>query len=91
VKQLTWNQIHLKRGYLTVGKSKTEAGEGRTIPLNSALSATMNEYAEWYQEIFSNPARMVCVPFQEAASERSYKTGHYTEDCMEQRAQKRQG
>lgn len=53
LKQLTWNQINLKRGYLTVGKSKTEAGEGRTIPLNSALSATMNEYAEWYQERFS--------------------------------------
>lgn len=53
MKQLTWNQLNLKRGYLTVGKSKTEAGEGRTIPLNSALSATMNEYAEWYQERFS--------------------------------------
>ena len=53
LKQLTWNQINLKRRYLTVGKSKTEAGEGRTIPLNSALSATMNEYAEWYQERFS--------------------------------------
>jgi len=53
LKQLTWNQINLKRGYLTVGKSKTEAGEGRTIPLNSALSETMSEYADWYQERFS--------------------------------------
>jgi integrase len=53
LKQLTWNQINFKRGFLTVGKSKTEAGEGRTIPLNSALSATMNEYAEWYKERFS--------------------------------------
>jgi integrase len=46
LKQLTWAQVDLKNGYLTVGKSKTEAGEGRTIPLNSALSETLAEYAE---------------------------------------------
>jgi integrase len=53
LKQLTWAQIDLKKGYLTVGKSKTEAGEGRTIPLNSALSETLAEYAEWYEVVFS--------------------------------------
>ena len=41
LKQLTWAQVDLKKGYLTVGKSKTEAGEGRTIPLHSALSETL--------------------------------------------------
>jgi integrase len=51
LKQLTWEQINLKRGYLTVGKSKTEAGEGRTIPLNSALAETMSDYAEWYRGV----------------------------------------
>ena len=54
LKQLTWEQVSLKRGFLTVGKSKTEAGEGRTIPLNSALTETMNEYAEWYRERFDS-------------------------------------
>jgi integrase len=54
LKQLTWDQVTLKRGYLTVGKSKTEAGEGRTIPLNSALTQTMNEYSEWYRERFES-------------------------------------
>ena len=34
LKTLTWAQVDLKKGYLAVGKSKTEAGEGRTIPLN---------------------------------------------------------
>jgi integrase len=34
---LTWAQIKFARGYLVVGQSKTEAGEGRTIPLNSSL------------------------------------------------------
>ena len=53
LKQLTWAQVDLKKGYLTVGKSKTEAGEGRTIPLNSALSETLAEYAEWYEVVFS--------------------------------------
>jgi integrase len=53
LKQLTWAQVDLKKGYLTVGKSKTEAGEGRTIPLNSALSETLAEYAEWYEIVFS--------------------------------------
>lgn len=53
LKQLTWAQVDLKKGYLTVGKSKTEAGEGRTIPLNSALAVTMSEYAEWYEAVFA--------------------------------------
>lgn len=53
IKQLTWAQVDLKKGYLTVGKSKTEAGEGRTIPLNSAFSETLAEYAKWYEVVFS--------------------------------------
>ena len=54
LKSLTWAQVDLKKGYLTVGKSKTEAGEGRTVPLNSALSEAMVEYAEWYEAVFEN-------------------------------------
>ncbi len=30
---LTWDQIKFEKGYLVVGRSKTEGGEGRTIPL----------------------------------------------------------
>ena len=37
---------------VTVGDSKTEAGEGRTIPLNSALLEVMMEYAKWYTKRF---------------------------------------
>jgi integrase len=42
--------LHLGRQaqFLTVGKSKTEAGEGRTIPLNSALLEALQQHAEWY-------------------------------------------
>src|SRR5664279_993937 len=33
IKTLTWGQIDFTKNYLAVGRSKTEAGEGRTIPL----------------------------------------------------------
>jgi integrase len=37
IKTLTWAQIHFDKNFLAVGRSKTEGGDGRTIPLNSAL------------------------------------------------------
>ena len=46
---LTWTQIQFAKGYLFVGHSKTEAGEGRTIPLNSSLLPVLREYASWYR------------------------------------------
>jgi len=49
---LTWEQIKFTKGYLVVGQSKTEAGEGRTIPLNSSLLPVLREYAVWYKEKF---------------------------------------
>ena len=49
---LTWAQIKFAKGYLVVGQSKTEAGEGRTIPLNSSLCPVLREYAVWYREKF---------------------------------------
>ena len=52
MKNLTWGQIDLDKRYLSVGRSKTEAGEGRTIPLNSALHQALADYAEWYKERF---------------------------------------
>jgi integrase len=52
VKSLTWGQIDFTKRYLVVGRSKTEAGEGRTIPLNSALNVSLMEYAAWYKERF---------------------------------------
>jgi integrase len=49
IRNLQWKQIDLKRQFLTVGRSKTEAGEGRTIPLNPALLEALQQHAEWYQ------------------------------------------
>ena len=48
MKTLTWAQINFEKRYLAVGRSKTEAGEGRTIPLNSVLYEALSDYSKWY-------------------------------------------
>jgi integrase len=50
VKNLTWERINFLKGILTVGRSKTAAGTGRTIPINSELRQILEEYRDWYQE-----------------------------------------
>src|ERR1022692_164346 len=52
IRGLQWERTDLSSAILTVGDSKTEAGEGRTIPLNSALLEVMVEYAKWYTKRF---------------------------------------
>ena len=52
MKTLTWAQINFEKRYLAVGRSKTEAGEGRTIPLNSVLHEALSAYSKWYAERF---------------------------------------
>ncbi len=64
LKNLTWGQIDLEKNILTVGKSKTDAGEGRTIPLNSDLRESINQYATWYRDRFSGSrAEWYVFPF----------------------------
>ena len=48
IRHLRWNQVDLKKEFLTVGRSKTEAGEGRTIPLNAALLEVLQGHAAWF-------------------------------------------
>jgi integrase len=48
IRGLQWERVDLTKAILTVGVSKTEAGEGRTIPLNSVLLGAMVEYSKWY-------------------------------------------
>ncbi len=42
---LLWNQIDFEKRFLIVGKSKTEAGTGRRIPLNETALATLRFWA----------------------------------------------
>jgi integrase len=50
VKGLTWERINFLKGILTVGRSKTAAGTGRTIPINSELRSILEDYRAWYEE-----------------------------------------
>jgi len=64
IRNLTWEQIDFTKKYLAVGSSKTEAGEGRTIPLNSTLFEVFSEYADWYREKFAETrAEWYVFPF----------------------------
>ena len=52
IKTTQWSQIDFSKLILTVGKSKTTAGEGRTIPLNSEILPALLKHAEWYTKKF---------------------------------------
>lgn len=52
VRGLQWGRVDLERAIVTVGASKTEAGEGRTIPLNSDVLAALVTHSKWYLEKF---------------------------------------
>ena len=50
IRHLTWSQVDLFKQMLTVGKSKTAEGAGRTIPLNSELLRVLVTHQSWYEE-----------------------------------------
>jgi integrase len=53
LREIRWEQIDLvHKKALTVGKSKTEAGTGRMIPLNETAIAAMEAHAAWYTRRF---------------------------------------
>ena len=52
IKTVRWSQIDFSKSILTVGKSKTAAGEGRTIPLNSEILPALVKHAKWYTKKF---------------------------------------
>jgi integrase len=52
IRLLTWDQIDIEKQFLTVGRSKTDAGTGRTIPFNDALLDALVEHSRWYVQQF---------------------------------------
>src|SRR5882724_5288678 len=52
LRQIRWDQIDPMKKALTVGKSKTEAGTGRLIPLNETAMAAVQSHAAWYTRRF---------------------------------------
>jgi integrase len=69
MKSLTWMQIDFEKLTYQGAGSKTEAGEGRTILLNSVLYDALAAYVEWYRLRFGEAARVVCVSTRQAAPE----------------------
>jgi integrase len=49
IRTVQWKHLDLKKKFLIVAKSKTDAGEGRTIPLNSALYEALSQHAVWFE------------------------------------------
>jgi integrase len=45
---LRWSQVDFEAGQITVGRSKTEAGKGRAIPMSAALRFALEHHASWY-------------------------------------------
>jgi integrase len=45
IQSLTWGRIDFLNGRLTVGTSKTEAGRGRSVPLNTTALKTLQTWA----------------------------------------------
>lgn len=52
IRTLTWSGLDLTKRIVTVGESKTDAGTGRTIPMNADLYRAVVEYAKWYTSSF---------------------------------------
>ncbi len=45
IRLLTWGQVDFGKRQITVGLSKTEAGEGRVLPINDRLFAVLSTWA----------------------------------------------
>lgn len=48
IRLLKWSQIDFEAKRITVGKSKSAAGQGRVIPLRGMLDAVITAYMGWY-------------------------------------------
>ncbi len=64
IRLLRWNQIDLFKRTLAVGKSKTEGGSGRPIPLNAPAYAALVKWAGKFPE--SNPEDCVFPACEDA-------------------------
>src|ERR1035437_9125551 len=62
LRELRWRQIDLvHKKHLTVGKSKTDAGTGRVIPLNDTVMIALEAHAAWYIRRFGECKPEWCV------------------------------
>lgn len=50
IRLLQWHHLDFVTGFLTVGKSKTQAGTGRAIPLNARILSVLEMWAANFQD-----------------------------------------
>jgi integrase len=48
IRTLQWTRFDLEKRMLKVGETKTDAGTGRTVPMNADLLSAALEYSKWY-------------------------------------------
>ncbi len=64
ITSLRWWQVDFEEKTITVGKSKTEAGAKRVIPMGAELVITMERHLAWWSEKFGLAQPGLCVfPF----------------------------
>lgn len=51
---LQWGRVNFEQRVIQVGRTKTEAGSGRDIPMNAALYAVLGEHAAWFTKTFGD-------------------------------------
>jgi integrase len=49
VRTLRWEQVDFLKRIITVGKAKTSAGSGRTIPINAELYRALANHKAWFE------------------------------------------
>lgn len=54
IRTLQWSRFDLAKRMVTVGQTKSDAGTGRTIPMNQELLFAATEYAKWYTGKFAD-------------------------------------
>lgn len=64
IRTLRWNQIDFQKRTVTVGRSKTQAGTGRLIPLNHSAFEAL---AKWAGRLIESKAEDYVFPAREAA------------------------
>ncbi|HEX4229401.1 MAG TPA: site-specific integrase [Bryobacteraceae bacterium] len=53
-RELQWGRVYFREAYLAVGESKTDAGSGRTVPLNAVVLEVLKTYSAWYSDRFED-------------------------------------
>ncbi len=91
IKTLTWGRVNLKAKTLQVGKSKSDAGEGRIIPLNSDLFEALAEHVPGVRRVRGGSIGVVSLSVGQAYAPGSNPACDVAQNCMENYASKSGG